>query len=232
MVSALFTFRNIVWFIPAYLLISYQSVYCSPFPIPQFMTQVTIEALIDGARAGAIVSFPTDTVPALAVIPAKAALIFAAKVRSQDKPLILMGASASDLWSYVQGSDLEYQIWQELAAKYWPGGLTLVLPASGLVPKVMNPTDPTTIGVRVPASAIAQTILDQTGPLATTSANFSGQPPLETMAEIEAQFPEVLTLKASQSQGDISGIGVPSTVAKWTGSNWQILRQGAVKLNF
>ncbi len=196
------------------------------------MTQVTLEALIAGARAGSLVSFPTDTVPALAALPEKAALIFAAKQRSQDKPLILMAASESDLWPYVKGSDLEYQIWQELAQKYWPGAVTLVLPASEQVPKVMNPTDPTTIGVRVPASAITQAILAQTGPLATTSANFSGQPPLQTMAEIAAQFPEVLTLKASEFEGEILGMGLPSTVAKWTGMNWQILRQGAVKLNF
>ncbi|MEH1869947.1 L-threonylcarbamoyladenylate synthase [Nostoc sp.] len=192
------------------------------------MTQVYLADLIAGARAGLLVSFPTDTVPALAAIPEKAGLIFTAKQRSQDKPLILMAASAEDLWLYVKGSENEYKIWQELAEKYWPGGLTLVLPASERLPKVMNPIDPTTIGIRVPNSAIAQSILAQTGPLATTSANFSGQPPLQTMAEIEVQFPNVLTL---EYQGEISGVGVPSTVAKWTGTNWQILRQGAIKLD-
>ncbi|MEH1839144.1 MAG: L-threonylcarbamoyladenylate synthase [Nostoc sp.] len=192
------------------------------------MTQVFLPDLIAGARAGLLVSFPTDTVPALAAIPEKAGLIFAAKQRSQDKPLILMAASAEDLWLYVKGDKNEYKVWQELADKYWPGGLTLVLPASDSVPKVMNPTDPTTIGIRVPNSAIAQTILAQTGPLATTSANFSGQPPLPTMAEIEVQFPKVLTL---EYQGEMLGVGVPSTVAKWTGINWQILRQGAIKLD-
>ncbi|WP_017651523.1 L-threonylcarbamoyladenylate synthase [Fortiea contorta] len=195
------------------------------------MTQVTVEALIAGACAGSLVSFPTDTVPALAILPAKAPLIFAAKQRSQDKPLILMAARESDIWPYVQGSNIEYQIWQELASKFWPGALTLVLPASAQVPKVMNPTDPTTIGVRIPASAIAQNILAQTGPLATTSANFSGQSPLQTMAEIDAQFPEVLTLKTAQIPQEISGVGVPSTVAKWTGNSWQILRQGAITLS-
>ncbi|HYX15201.1 MAG TPA: L-threonylcarbamoyladenylate synthase [Nostoc sp.] len=192
------------------------------------MTQVSLTNLIAGARAGLLVSFPTDTVPALAAIPEKAALIFAAKQRSQDKPLILMAASAEDLWPYVKGNVNEYKVWQELADKYWPGGLTLVLPASDCVPKVMNPIDPTTIGIRVPNSAIAKNILAQTGPLATTSANFSGQPPLQTMTEIEVQFPKVLTL---EYQGEISGEGVPSTVAKWTGINWQILRQGAIKLD-
>ncbi len=196
------------------------------------MTQVLLKDLIASARAGFLVSFPTDTVPALAVLPEKAGLIFAAKQRSQDKPLILMAACAEDLWSYVQGSDKDYQIWQEVARKYWPGALTLVLPASDRVPQEMNPTDPTTIGIRVPDSAIAQTILAQTGPLATTSANLSGQPPLQSLTEIEAQFPKVMTLAASECQGEIVGIGVPSTVAKWTGMNWQILRQGAVKLDF
>ncbi|MBW4674230.1 MAG: L-threonylcarbamoyladenylate synthase [Desmonostoc geniculatum HA4340-LM1] len=195
------------------------------------MTQVSLEKLIAGARAGLLVSFPTDTVPALAAIPEKAGLIFAAKQRSQDKPLILMAASAEDLWPYVKASENEYKIWQELTDKYWPGAITLVLPASQRLPKVMNPIDPATIGIRVPNSAIAQTILAQTGPLATTSANFSGQPPLQTIAEIAAQFPNVLTLTTTECQDEILGVGVPSTVAKWTGMNWQILRQGAIKLD-
>ena len=190
------------------------------------MPQVSIADLIAGVRAGCVVSFPTDTVPALAALPERADLIFATKQRSQDKPLILMGAKAEDLWDYVIGTEAEWRVWQQVAAQHWAGALTLVLPASDRVPRAMNPTDPTTIGVRVPQSAIAQEILAQTGPLATTSANLSGQPPLETVAEIAAQFPDVLSLQTS----DVSGIGVPSTVAKWTGSGWAILRQGAVVL--
>lgn len=189
------------------------------------MPQVSITDLVAGVRAGCAIGFPTDTVPALAALPERADLIFATKQRSQDKPLILMGAKAEDLWAYVMGTEEEWRVWQQVAAKYWAGALTLVLPASDRVPKAMNPTDPTTIGVRVPQSAIAQEILAQTGPLATTSANLSGQPPLKTMAEIAAQFPNVLTLQTSDS-----GIGVPSTVAKWMGSGWVILRQGAIVL--
>ncbi len=196
------------------------------------MTLVSLVDLIAGARAGLLVSFPTDTVPALASLPEQAPLIFEAKQRSQDKPLILMGGCAEDLWPYVQGSENELQIWQEVAHSHWPGALTLVLPASDKVPKQMNPSDPSTIGIRVPQSAIAQNILAQTGPLATTSANFSGQQPLQKLAEISQQFPEVLTLEPTEFNGEISGIGVPSTVSKWTGTNWQILRQGTVKLIF
>ncbi|GAX37099.1 L-threonylcarbamoyladenylate synthase [Nodularia sp. NIES-3585] len=196
------------------------------------MTLVSLVDLIAGARDGLLVSFPTDTVPALAALPEKAPLIFEAKQRSQDKPLILMGANAEDLWPYVQGSESEFKIWQEVANRHWPGALTLVLPASHRVPKQVNPADPTTIGIRVPQSAIAQTILAQTGALATTSANFSGQQPLQSLAEISNQFPEVLTLEPTEFNGKIAEIGVPSTVSKWTGRNWEILRQGTVKLSF
>jgi len=198
--------------------------------------QVSLDDLVAGVRAGKLVSFPTDTVPTLAALPEQGALIFVAKQRSQDKPLILMAASADELWPFVTGSDDEYEIWQQVVQNYWPGALTLVLPASARVPKAMvsildahKSTEHKTIGIRVPDCAIAQTILAQTGPLATTSANLSGQPPLQTMAEIEAQFPNILTL-ATESKEEIQGIGAPSTVAKWTLKNWQILRQGAVKL--
>lgn len=194
------------------------------------MTQVSIIDLIAGVNSGYLASFPTDTVPALAVLPERAQLIFKAKQRSQDKPLILMGATPDSLWPFVTGSADEWQIWQQVALLYWPGALTLVLPASELVPSAMNPTDTTTIGLRVPRCAIAQSILSQTGPLATTSANLSGQPPLRTMAEIEQHFPDVLI-----SSPDLPAIEpslMPSTVIKWTATGWETLRQGAVKLEF
>lgn len=195
------------------------------------MAQVSIDSLIQGAISGDyIVSFPTDTVPALAARPDRSELIFAAKRRSQDKPLILMAASADVLWPYVQGSPGELKLWQQVAASFWPGALTLVLPASEKVPVAMNPIDPTTIGLRVPNFPLALQILEQTGPLATTSANLSGQPPLESIAEIAAQFPQVLRLVPSASSTVATASSLPSTVAKWTGNNWEILRQGAVQL--
>ena len=195
------------------------------------MTQVSINTLVEGAISGNyIVSFPTDTVPALAAKPDRSELIFVAKRRSQDKPLILMAASAEALWPYVQGSPAELKLWQQVAGRYWPGALTLVLPASEKVPAAMNSIDRTTIGVRVPNFPLALKILEQTGPLATTSANLSGQPPRLSVAEIEALFPEVLTLVPSELPTAITASSLPSTVAKWTGSNWEILRQGAIEL--
>ncbi|MBE9186979.1 L-threonylcarbamoyladenylate synthase [Microcoleus sp. LEGE 07076] len=195
------------------------------------MAQVSIDSLIQGAISGdCIVSFPTDTVPALAARPDRSSLIFAAKRRNQDKPLILMAASAQSLWPYVQGSPAELNVWEQVAASFWPGALTLVLPASEKVPAAMNPIDPSTIGLRVPNFPLALQILERTGPLATTSANLSGQPPLESIAQIEAQFPQALTLQASELATAATASSLPSTVAKWNGTDWEILRQGAVKL--
>jgi L-threonylcarbamoyladenylate synthase len=195
------------------------------------MTQVSMSTLVTGVLSGKLVSFPTDTVPALAVRPDCSELVFAAKQRSQEKPLILMGASWESLLPFISPSADELEIWQQVAQKYWPGALTLVLPASAKVPKVMNPHEPTTIGVRVPNSRIAIAILSQTGPLATTSANRSGEQPLQTMAEIEAQFTDILTLQPTELEVEKSLINdLPSTVAKWTGSGWEILRQGSIKL--
>lgn len=194
------------------------------------MAQVSIGELVAGARIGKVISFPTDTVPALAALPEKADLIFTLKQRSMNKPLILMAADSEQVWNFVEGNNKEYEIWQQIADKYWGGALTLVLPASAKVPKVMNPNDPTTIGVRVPQNDVARSILAQTGPLATTSANLSGKPPLRTMDQIEAVFPEVLTLAATAYDNKMPELGIPSTVAKWNGEKWQILRQGAVNL--
>ncbi|MCY7274631.1 MAG: L-threonylcarbamoyladenylate synthase [Phormidesmis sp. CAN_BIN44] len=200
------------------------------------MSQVSLQALINGVRSGQqLASFSTDTVPALAARPDRADLIFTAKQRSLDKPLILMAAEISDLWQYVIGTETERQIWQQLAERYLPGALTLVLPASDRVPSAMNPTDPTTIGIRVPNHPIARAILTETGALATTSANRSGQPALQTMSAIAAEFPEVLTLLPSEIKrlgfNDRAGSGMPSTVVKWGVHGWTVLRQGAIELS-
>ena len=192
------------------------------------MAQVSINQLITIAKSGSLISFPTDTVPALATLPASAGLIFAAKQRSQDKPLILMVGEIADLWQFTTGTDREIEIWQAVADQYLPGALTLVLPASDLIPAVMNPLKNQTIGLRVPDCDVARSILNQTGALATTSANLSGQPPLLTMAEISNNFPQVFALNQDLDL-NISNIGQPSTVIQWISNGWKILRQGAVE---
>ena len=195
------------------------------------MPLVSLDLLVSGIRSGQLASFPTDTVPALAALPSSSSLIFNAKQRNLKKPLILMAANISQLWDYVS-ADCDQESWHHVTQKYWPGALTLVVPASKKIPVSLNPTDPSTIGIRVPDSEIARKIIAQTGPLATTSANLSGQPPLRKMAEIAAKFPQALALSPEEIplQSEM-GTGQPSTVAKWDGKNWKILRQGSVILD-
>jgi L-threonylcarbamoyladenylate synthase len=192
---------------------------------------VDANELINKAIAGKVISFPTDTVPALAVLPESSKAIFATKKRPANKPLILMAAKIEDIWIYVNGTDLEKKVWQQIARQYLPGALTLVLPASDKVSHEIDPSNSKTIGVRIPDLFIAREILAKTGALATTSANLSGSAPLEFMSEIAANFPEVSVLNCQEleTNGKI-GSGMPSTVAKWTGDSWEILRQGDIRL--
>jgi L-threonylcarbamoyladenylate synthase len=189
------------------------------------VSQVALDHLIIAAKEGNLISFPTDTLPALATLPACAKIIFEAKQRSQDKPLILMTGEIADLWQFTTGTEQETEIWRAVADRYLPGALTLVLPASELIPAVMNPLKNQTIGLRVPNCDVARSILRQTGALATTSANLSGEPALLAMAEISDKFPNVIALNQDLN---IPTIGQPSTVIEWKNNTWKILRQGAV----
>ena len=193
------------------------------------MVRVSEAELVAGAIAERVVSFPTDTVPALAVKPESADLIYQLKQRSRDKPLILLGASVEDLLPYLSYTPSELAIWQNLMRQYLPGALTLVLPASTLVPTAINATDSNTVGIRVPDSAIARRILKQTGVLATSSANLSGQDTLRTMKAIDTAFPSVLVLETPDlSSESVTGTGLPSTVIRWQDQSWQVLRQGSI----
>ncbi|MGD1850758.1 MAG: L-threonylcarbamoyladenylate synthase [Cyanophyceae cyanobacterium] len=203
------------------------------------MDQVSLTKLIEIARdEGSLVSFPTDTLPALAVKPENSAEIFKAKGRSSAKPLILMAADLRTLLPYMKGSARDRQFWQDTANQYWPGALTLVLPSSDRVPLDVHRLNPTSVGVRIPNHPIAQEILRETGVLATTSANLSGKPPLRTLRRIAHTFPKVAVLENEaiapyvDTLGDAAekGSGQPSTVAQWTDQGWAIFRQGSVEL--
>ena len=191
------------------------------------MVKVSQAELVTGAIAGNAVSFPTDTVPALAMKPELARRIYQLKQRPATKPLILLGASIEDLLAYVSYTEAELAVWQKLIDKHLPGALTLVLPASAKVPTSINPTNSKTVGIRIPDLPLAREILSQTGVLATTSANISGQDALTSMDAIAETFPEVLVL----DRANIAGSGLPSTVVAWQNSQWQILRQGSVEID-
>lgn len=196
------------------------------------MVKVSQVELVAGAIAGKAVSFPTDTVPALAIKPEYASRIYELKQRPENKPLILMGASIEALLPFVVYTASELQVWQQLINRYLPGALTLVLPASKKVPAVINPSNTRTVGIRVPDHPLAIEILQQTGVLATTSANISGSTALVEMTAIAKTFPEVLVLEdANLSAKNKIGSGLPSTVICWQDRQWQVLRQGSIKID-
>ncbi|QQE65149.1 hypothetical protein GFS31_18340 [Leptolyngbya sp. BL0902] len=209
--------------------------------LKQPMPQVSLSDFLAAVQSGQLVSFPTDTVPALAALPQASDRIYHLKQRSQTKPLILMGANLADLWPYVAGSATDQARWTAMAECYWPGALTLVLPASDRLPPAMNPANTGTLGLRIPAHPLARYLLERTGPLATTSVNHSGQPPLDTLTNIAAEFPD-LTLLSPIALTEIyaqlgepmppldqpQGSGQPSTVVAWQGETWTVLRQGSV----
>lgn len=201
------------------------------------MPYVSLPDYIEAAHSGGVVALPTDTVWGVAVAPEHSATLYKLKQRSLEKSLILMGANAADLWPYVT---IDRTQWQTMTARHWPGQLTLVVPASPKVPLAMHPKTPNTIGVRVPDHAVARQILALTGPLATTSANLSGQPELISVEQVLDHFPQVYGLHTPDLQDLLQRLGhdvtvtapsgLPSTVACWQSDHWEILRQGTVYL--
>ena len=174
-------------------------------------------------RAGGAALLPTDTLPALAAVPEQAAQIWRLKQRPQDKPLILMGADVDSLLCHVSPAARADAI--ALAQRHWPGALTLVLPAFGPCAQALNP-GVATLGLRIPACKPMLDLLRCSGPLATTSANVSGEPASRTEIEAAAAFPN-LPLLAPIPWPDPSCQA--SSVIAWRGpQSWHWLRRGAV----
>lgn len=188
--------------------------------------------LAERIRAGSAALFPTDTVPALATSASAVDLLWVLKERPRDKPLILMGADPEELLHCLGQTPLAH--WRELMHCYWPGPLTLILPARGGLVEALNPGG-NRLGLRVPAAEAALELLALAGPIATTSANRSGLAPSLTAAEAHRCFPEVPLLGPLPW---VSGSGEASTVVAWSpaaerssGSPWQVLRQGSLHLD-
>lgn len=180
-------------------------------------------ALADRLARGEAALFPTDTLPALAAAPEAARLLWDLKQRPETKPVILMAATAEELWQCLGRSVREE--WLALARDHWPGALTLVLPAEGTVLQQLNPGG-SSLGLRVPNCAAALELLNASGPLATTSANRSGEPACLTPEAAMAAFPGVGVL---QPEAWPTPSGLASTVLAWKAEGgWQLLRRGAV----
>ena len=190
-----------------------------PVPSPAVEPPDLAALLLQGSAA----LFPTDTLPALAASAGQANQLWRLKQRPADKPLILMAASSEELFACLGVAPRNE--WLEMAAWAWPGAVTLVLPAVGVVAEALNPGG-SSLGLRLPASAEAQALLQLSGPLATTSANISGCPAACTAQEAAQQFPRVPLLAPIPWP---LAAGQASTVVAWRAEGgWRVLRAGAL----
>lgn len=179
-------------------------------------------ALAERLKAGSAALFPTDTLPALAAAPDHAGQIWQLKQRPADKPLILMAAEL-DQFRDALGQPWQTE-WLMVAEQVWPGAVTLVLPASSPWAEALHPGGGS-LGLRIPACDQARELLRCSGPLATTSANRSGDPAATTAAEAARLFPSIpqLTPVPWPAAG-----GTASTVLAWCSDGWRVLRPGGI----
>lgn len=176
-------------------------------------------------KEGGLVAIPTETVYGLAANAldgAAVAKIFAAKGRPQDNPLIVHISRLEQLEglvSHVPEAALA------LAAEFWPGPLTMVLPKSDSVPNEVT-CGLDSVGVRMPSHETARAIIEVAGvPLAAPSANLSGKPSPTTadyvMADMNGRIEAIV-------DGGECAVGVESTVVSLCGERPLLLRPGAV----
>jgi L-threonylcarbamoyladenylate synthase len=182
-----------------------------------------IARVVDLLRAGEVVGFPTDTVYGLAALATHGRAVrrvFEVKGRSLSQPLILMVAEPEQIeaWAHVDGRARAYM------RRWWPGPLTLVLPAREGVGPPLTGGSPRTIAVRIPDHALALALLREAGEaLATTSANRSGEPPALTPLETAWVEGLAAVLDGGRAPGE-----VPSTLLDVSGAEPRVLRAGPV----
>jgi L-threonylcarbamoyladenylate synthase len=178
-------------------------------------------------RAGGLVAFPTETVYGLgadALNKDAVRKIFLAKERPADDPLIVHIAHAQQLTQLAR--QVPQRAW-DLAEKFWPGPLTLVLPKTDRVPPVTT-GGLDTVAVRAPAHPVAQKLLERSGvPIAAPSANRFGRPSPTTAQHVWEDLDGRIDLIVD---GGPTPIGVESTVLDLTQEPPMVLRPGGVTL--
>lgn len=177
-------------------------------------------------RRGGLVAYPTETfyaLGALATDPAAVERLARAKGRPDGKPLPLLAAdrAAVEAVALLEGDAVR------LAERFWPGPLTLVLPARPGLPAAVT-AGTGTVGIRVPASDVARALAREAGgPLVSTSANAAGAPPPATAAALAPELREqrIHVLDAGATPG-----GLPSTVVALSAGCLRVVRAGAVPI--
>ena len=189
------------------------------------MKVINKESALLKLKSGLPIIFQTDTLPAIGCLPEFSQIIYDIKKRDMNKPLILMGAENEQLLDYVHESAKED--YENLAAKYWPGALTMIIPVSENKKSIVTSKN-YTLGLRIPNSHIAQSLIKETGPLLTSSANISGFKGSTTVEGIARDFP-ALKILGPIPWGERSGKA--STIIFWKKSgDWRLIREGEVSV--
>ena len=187
------------------------------------MNLVDCKGALKILESGLPIIFPTDTLPAIGCLPKFSNIIYEFKKRDRNKPLILMGSEHKHLIDYVHESARED--YENIASKYWPGALTIVIPASEKQTVNLTSND-LSIGLRIPNSYMAQSLLRETGPLLTSSANISGFKGSITAEGVTLDFPSVKILGPIPWE---KRSGKASTIIYWKKSrDWRLIREGDV----
>jgi L-threonylcarbamoyladenylate synthase len=177
-----------------------------------------IARAVERLRAGAVIAFPTDTlygVGARAADQAAVARLYEVKRRPSGQPMVWLVADRDQ----VEGFALVSPAAADLMARFWPGPLTLVLPA-----RVRDKGS--TIAVRAPNHDVALALLTTLGePIASSSANPAGQSPPVDADQVIAGLGDDLDLVLD---GGPCWIGQPSTILDLSRVTPRILRQGAI----
>lgn len=193
------------------------------------LCEANAEAVAEAAsalRQGKLVAFPTETVYGLgadATNDHAVAAIFAAKGRPHFNPLIVHLSSASEAAHYVEMPEPARQ----LAAQFWPGALTLVLPRkSDTALSLLVSAGLDTVAVRVPNHPVAQSLLRATGrPIAAPSANLSGKiSPTQAAHVVDGMADRVAVIL----DGGPTHMGLESTIVGFENNRATLLRPGAV----
>ena len=178
-------------------------------------------------KAGELVALPTETVYGLGadgLNPEAVAKIFIAKGRPQDNPLILHIADAKDMEKFCHS--IPQAAWN-LAQEFWPGPLTMVLPARDCVPKCTTAGLPT-VAVRCPDNAVTREIIRLAGvPIAAPSANISGKPSTTTAQHVLHDHDGRI---AAIVDGGPCRVGVESTIIDLSDARPRLLRPGGITL--
>ena len=182
---------------------------------------VTLKSLI---AAGKLLVVPTDTVYGIAADPFSASAVdrlLTAKGRGRDFPSPVLVSSISQAAALVPEIPPLARAFME---KFWPGALTVVLPARKDLPLDLGVTGGT-VAVRQPDQRDLLQLLQENGPLAVTSANLHGLPPAQTVPQAQEYFGNKVAeyLDAGRSQ-----IGEPSTIVKSFEAEYSVLRSGAI----